>query len=138
MPTSPKIYVLDSFALFTFFQAEEPAASMVRDLLQKAERGEVGLFLSIMNLAEIYYITAKKIDHQVAQSIKQDSLNLPLSLVSVSDKQVLDAAEIKSNYNISICDVFLVAVAQELGGVIVTGDPELHEVESFMSILWLT
>lgn len=137
MPTTQSIFVLDAFALLAFFQAEEPAASQVRELLEKAERHEVKLYLSIINLGEIFYITAKNIDHHTAEQIKQDTIKLPLSVVSISDDQVVHAMEIKACHNLSFCDAFVVAIAQELGAVIVTGDPEFHCIESIVDVYWL-
>lgn len=51
-----KNYVLDSYAILTYFQ-NEAGAEKVEKLLADAETGDVRLFLSAVNLGETAYIT---------------------------------------------------------------------------------
>ncbi|HSG43562.1 MAG TPA: hypothetical protein VLA72_10455 [Anaerolineales bacterium] len=52
--------VLDAYALMAFFE-DEPWANLVRDLLLKAEDGnsKLNLFMSVINLGEIWYSIAR-------------------------------------------------------------------------------
>jgi PIN domain nuclease of toxin-antitoxin system len=50
-------YILDSYALLAYFQAE-PAGAKVRNILKEAAAGAVVTFLSVISLGEIYYIVA--------------------------------------------------------------------------------
>ena len=47
--------VLDAWAVLALLQQEEPAASRVRQLMEDAERGNIELFISIINFGEVYY-----------------------------------------------------------------------------------
>ena len=50
---------------------------------------------------------------------------------------MLAAARLKARYAISYADAFAVALAQELGAPVVTGDTEFEQVESLIDVLWL-
>jgi predicted nucleic acid-binding protein len=53
-------FVLDAWALVALLQGEEPAASDVRDLLQQAQSNDtIQLFVSVVNLGEVYYIISR-------------------------------------------------------------------------------
>ncbi len=47
-------YVLDAWAILALLQKEEPAASRVKHLLQEKRKDSVDLFISIINLGEVY------------------------------------------------------------------------------------
>jgi predicted nucleic acid-binding protein len=47
------------------------------------------------------------------------------------------AARLKARHTISYADAFAVALAQELGAPVVTGDREFEHVESLVEVLWL-
>ena len=47
------------------------------------------------------------------------------------------AAHIKAGHAISYADAFAVALAQDRGATILTGDPEFKEVEHLIPIEWL-
>ena len=130
------IYVLDSFALLAYFQAEAGGAK-VKDILKQAKMGEVVTSLSLINLGEIIYITGRKLSNDRAKEILLDILLLPIQLAEVTMDRVLAAAQIKTQYPISYADAFAVALAQELNATIVTGDPEFKQVESIVKLSWL-
>jgi ribonuclease VapC len=50
---------------------------------------------------------------------------------------MLAAAHIKANHSVAYADAFAVAAAQELGGAVLTGDPEFKEVEELIAVEWL-
>ena len=49
-------YVIDSYALLAYFQAE-PGGEKIRDLLRRAGAGDVMLALSLINLGETFDIS---------------------------------------------------------------------------------
>jgi PIN domain nuclease of toxin-antitoxin system len=50
--------VLDAYALMAFFE-DEPGADVVRNLLLKAEDGNLKLLISVVNLGEVWYSIAQ-------------------------------------------------------------------------------
>ncbi len=129
-------YILDSYALLAYFQAE-PAGLKVRSILKEASTDHGAVFLSVISLGEIYYIITRKRGDTTAGSIIEDIFRLPVDLVGVTTERVLAAAHVKALHPISYADAFVVAAAEEFSVTIVTGDPEFKEAESRVSILWL-
>ena len=129
-------YVLDSFALLAYFQAE-PGGAKVRDLLKKASAKKAAAFLSVINLGEIIYITERKLGPNTSENTLEDIFRLPIQLAEANMDRVLSAAHIKAQYAISYADAFVVSLAQELKATIATTDPEFKKVESLTNILWL-
>lgn len=130
------IYVLDSFAILAYFQAE-PGGTKVKELLKQARAGDTMTYLSLINLGEVIYTTGRKLGNDRAREILDDIMLLPIQLAEVTMARVLAAAQIKTQYPISYADAFAVALAQELKAAIVTGDPEFKQVESIVTLFWL-
>ena len=130
------IYVLDSFAILAYFQAE-PGGTKVKELLKQAKAGDTMTYLSLINLGEVIYTTGRKLDNDRAREILDDIMLLPIQLAEVTMARVLAAAQIKTQYPISYADAFAVALSQELKAAIVTGDPEFKQVESIVTLFWL-
>jgi predicted nucleic acid-binding protein len=129
-------YILDSYALLAYFQAE-PAGAKVRNILKEATTGASAVFLSVISLGEIYYIVARKNGEKKANEITEDISRLPVGLVDVTTKRVLAAAHVKALYPVSYADAFVVATAEEFSATIITGDPEFKQTESRAAVLWL-
>ena len=129
-------YILDSYALLAYFQAE-PAGAKVRNILKEAAAGAVVTFLSVISLGEIYYIVARKRGEEEAGAITEAISRLPVGLVDAMKERVLAAARVKAQHPVSYADAFVVAAAIEFTATIVTGDPEFKETESRAAVLWL-
>lgn len=128
-------YVLDSYALFAYFREEE-GADIVTKLIKETTK-DVRLFLSLVNFGEVAYITERERGTQQAAKLLEDIRHLPITLGRIDKERVLAAAHIKARYPVSYADAFAIALAQELGASVVTGDPEFKKVESVVSVLWL-
>jgi uncharacterized protein len=129
-------FILDSYALLAYFQAE-PAGAKVRDILKQASAGTVAAFLSVISLGEVYYIIARKKGEDRAGEIIEFISSLPVELVDATKERVLAAARVKAHYPVSYADAFVISTAIELTAVILTGDPEFKATESQAAILWL-
>jgi predicted nucleic acid-binding protein len=121
--------VLDAWAILALIQGEELAASQVKSLLQDAQEGHSDLFISIINLGEVYYRIGRSTSKDQAQETLTEIRLLPLTVVSVTDDAVLAAAELKMSYALSYADAFAGALSEELGAALVTGDPEFRQLE---------
>ena len=130
------VFVLDSFALLAYFQAE-PAALEVKEILRQARNEDALVLLSLINLGEIIYTVERKLGRDISRETLQDVLTLPISVTEITMDRVLSAAHIKANFPISYADAFTVALAQEMAATVITGDPEFKRVESLVDVLWL-
>nr|CBH36649.1 conserved hypothetical protein [uncultured archaeon] len=127
-------YVLDSFAILAYL-TEEEGADVVEDLLNKAKNGEVRLYLSYVNLGEVYYITIREKDVNEANESIALVKRLPIEFVQVDERIALIAGRVKATYSVSYADAFVVATAIMKEATIVTGDPEFKSID--MQVLWI-
>lgn len=133
---SAPLAVLDSYAILALV-AEEPGAQQVADLLL-AEAGS--LFMSAINLGEVYYIIARRRGEAAAQqvigAVQQEE---HLTIVEASWPRIQAAARLKAAGGLSSADAFALGLAQELKAPMVTGDPELQTAASRFGVdlIWL-
>jgi predicted nucleic acid-binding protein len=127
-------FVLDAWAVLALLQGEEPAASRVKGLLNDTQDGSTELFISIINLGKVLYRVGKvKGENEAWQTLDQIR-RLPVTVLSANDKSVFAAVEFKMQHAISYADAFAAATADELGATLITGDPELKQLESQVRI----
>ena len=131
--TESPAFVLDSFALLAYLQ-DEPVASRMEKLLEKAAKQSCHLFLSIINLGEILYIVERKGGVAKAQDALALIRQLPIEILSVDEPTVFAAAHIKASHSISYADSFVVAAAIEANATVVTADPEFQSVETIVKL----
>jgi uncharacterized protein len=130
---------LDSWAILAFLRREKPAGLHVRELLETAvQQPDETLFLSIINLGEVYYIVGRAKGLEEAEETIAEIRRLPLTVVPVDDQQVMAAAKLKARFAISYADAFALATAVQLNAPLVTGDPELTALADAFPIEILT
>ncbi|MBU4226163.1 MAG: type II toxin-antitoxin system VapC family toxin [Chloroflexi bacterium] len=122
------VFVLDAWALLAFLQGEEPAASRVKSLLQEARNEKVILYVSILNLGEVYYRIGKTRGQSEADALVEELQLLPLTILPASNEDVMAAAQLKIKYPISYTDAFAASTTLQHGAILLTGDPELLEL----------
>jgi ribonuclease VapC len=127
-------FALDSWAVLAYLQGEEPAASRVRDVIEGAQEGTARLFISIINLGEVYYRVGKIRNAKEAESVLADLRFLPMEILSAEDDTVLAAARLKMNYAISYADAFAAVIAIQKDAVLLTGDPELLGMKKIIRV----
>lgn len=127
---------LQRIALHLYLQ-EEPTAERIKYILRDCRAGHRHAAVSIINLGEVLYITERELGLSRARAVLAAIEQLPLEVLPAPRGAVLAAAHIKARYTISYADAFTVAAAQDLHGVIVTGDPEFRRVRDLVTIDWL-
>lgn len=120
-------WVLDAWAILALLQAEEPAAGRVRALVASVQPGDRGgwLHMSLINLGEVFYRVGRTRNLAMAETTLALLRELPIHFVPVTESRILAAARLKAGYALSYADAFAAALASELGGTLLTGDPEL-------------
>jgi ribonuclease VapC len=131
-----KSYVLDSYAVLTYFQNEK-GADQVEEMLRDAVQGKVTLSLSTVNLGEVVYITQRKVGEEGRHKLLSALDLLPLTVIDADRDLALLAAGIKAEHAISFADCFALALALQSGGAVITGDPEFKKGEKIAPIIWL-
>ena len=134
--TNKPTYLLDSFALLAYLN-DEPGGRRVKEILALGKSHKCRPVMSLINLGEVLYITERRRGLPAAQSVQALVESLPLELLEASRDLILDAAHIKASHSLSYADAFAVASAMRESAIILTGDPEYHEVEAMVKVEWL-
>ena len=131
-----KTYVLDSYAILALLE-DEPRAQAVADLIVA---DTLQLFLSIINLGEVFYIVWRRHGEAAARAVGRSLWQEDrLTIVEASWPRVEAAARLKAAGGLSYADAFGLGLAQELAACLVTGDPELRSAAARwrVDLLWL-
>jgi len=94
--------------------------------------------LSLINWGEFYYIIKRRVGKRKAEEALVLLEQLPVTILSVDERLVKEAAEVKSDYAVSYADAFCIATAQRSNGQILTNDPEFKLVKHIVTVVWLT
>jgi uncharacterized protein len=127
-------FVLDTFAVLAYLR-DEPGSRRVQDVLANSRAEPV--YLSWINLGEALYISERRGGTERARQVLALIEHLPIKLQQATRPRVLAAAHIKARFPVSYADAFAVAAAQEVGGTVLTGDPEFVAVEHLVRVEWL-
>lgn len=127
-------FVLDAWAVLALLQGEEPAASRVKQLLSTARDEDIECFISIINLGEVLYRIGKVEGEEEAWQTLEQMRRLPLTVVPAGEEAVLAAVRFKMRYAVSYADAFAAATTDELDATLVTGDPELEQLDNRIQI----
>ena len=97
------------------------------------------LVMNVVNLGEVFYVTAKGKNLAVAESVIEN-LRYRIAIVSATDDLVMYAATLKARHSVSYADAFAAGTAMLREVPLVTGDPELKAMsakEKKLKIEWI-
>jgi predicted nucleic acid-binding protein len=129
--------VIDAWALLAWLRNEQPAADHVRDCLQRAEEGNLQLFMSWINAGEVYYMLSRKHNAKIAEEFLARLPSMPIRVVLPDEEDIIAAAKLKSARKISYADGFAAALAAKESAALITGDPELRDMADVLTIEWI-
>jgi predicted nucleic acid-binding protein len=130
-----KEYVLDANALVRFFR-RTPGFIIVRGLIQQAKEGRAHLAMSVVNLGESFYVLARYFGKDEAMKFIESARDA-VALISIGEKQALDAAMMRFHYKLGLADCFAAELAMRLKATLVTADPEFAKLGKQVKILAL-
>ena len=131
-----KIRVLDSWAILEWMSGQQPACEPVAKLLAQAEQGRIRLLMSAINVGEVYYFLRKNHSEALAESWREASRTLPVTIGVPTADEIWHAALLKSRFPIAYADAFAAALAQKYRCPLVTGDPEFRAVHP-LELEWI-
>lgn len=129
-------FILDSFALLAYLE-EEPGADDVAAILERCSEGGAESWLSIVNFGEVLYITERERGLQAAQRVIAAIDQLPVRVMEADRTRTFAAAHVKAHHALAYADAFAIALALEVDGEVVTGDPEFAAVGDLVSVRWV-
>jgi predicted nucleic acid-binding protein len=105
----------------------EPAAPLVRQFLLDADAGNLELLMSWLNVAETFYILAKRASPAVAEEFLSRLPSLPIRIVLPDEDGIIAGARIKAAHPVAFGDAFAIALAQAEQASVITGDDEIRQ-----------
>ena len=136
MPHKPKAYVLDSWAILSFFH-DEPAAEKVETIIAEAHTLSIPMFMSVVNVAEVWYIIARRRSQSDANAAVQSLRQLGVNFVEAHWELAQEAGRFKAKNRMSFADCFAAALAKDKAATLLTGDKEFKQIEREITISWL-
>jgi ribonuclease VapC len=132
-----KTRVLDSWAILEWISGRQPATDLVGKLLAEAETGQTRLLMSAINVGEVYYFLMRNHSQDLAESWRESSWTLPATIEVPAADDIWSAASLKGRFAIAYADAFAAALAQKYNCTLVTGDPELRQVDQ-LELDWIS
>jgi len=130
------VRVLDSYSLIAYFEGETGANDMVEIFKLARDLGR-GLYLSVVNWGEVYYITLREAGRQKADEVAHVISTLPIQIVPADLELTKRAAEFKASKKMSYADCFAAALAKLRRAELVTGDRDFKQVEGEIKVMWI-
>lgn len=128
--------VLDAYAVMAFFE-NESGADEVHSLILKAEKDELQLYLSVINLGEVWYSIAREYSAKRADAVMREIEAMSIEVVDADWPLTRQAAGFKAAGRLSYGDCFAAALASTRNADLVTGDKEFKSLEGQIKIHWV-
>jgi PIN domain nuclease of toxin-antitoxin system len=127
--------VLDAFAVLALL-GDEPGAEDVA-VLPSSDGFE--FHVSAVNVGELMHILHRRFSPDAARAAEDAIYDHPrIRVAEATRDRIRAAAVLKAQGGISFADAFAAALAQEVGGPLVSGDPEFQALEGeALKIRWL-
>jgi predicted nucleic acid-binding protein len=120
-----KSKVVDAWAMIAW-PLDQGAARTVESFLQEADAGKLHLFMSWINVGEVYYVISKRHGHESAADFLDRLPSLPIRVVLPAEDAILAAAKVKAAHPVSYSDAFAISLAQSEKASVITGDDEIR------------
>jgi predicted nucleic acid-binding protein len=123
-------YVFDACALIALFKKEQ-GADKVKALLDNALDGQDLIYMSTVNLIEVYYGFYREMKKEQAGLILEQIYKMPIHFIDAIDKPIIDeASRLKALYYIPLGDAIGLASAVIINGAFVSSDhTDLDQIE---------
>src|SRR5579859_4319919 len=128
-----KIYVLDAGAIVRYL-ANGNGAEKVDALIQRAIKGEVQLFISVINWGEAFYSLAQKVGIGRAKADLK-TLGTCVTSVDAHETQAEAAANVRLRYKLGYADCFAAALAMSMNAILVTTDKDFAKLGKQLNVL---
>jgi predicted nucleic acid-binding protein len=132
-----KDFVLDTSAAIDYVQSG-PGASKMEQLLADAIREQLRLHISVLHLAELYYLTWQRAGEERARQTVASFSHLPVHVVPVDLSQALKAGELTAVHRIPYVDCVAAALALQQHATLVTADRDFEKLGRHFPTLWLS
>jgi len=136
MTRKAKALVMDTWAIIAYLE-DEPSAQQIADLIASAHEEEIPIYMTVVNVGEVWYNIAREISEDDANSSVKELHDLRIQFVDVDWELTLEAARFKSQNKMSYADCYAAALAKAKKADLVTGDKEFKALEDQIKIQWV-
>lgn len=116
---------------------DEPSAVQIADLIASAHEQGLPVYMSVVNVGEVWYIIAREISEQDADSSVKELRDLRIQFENVDWELTQEAARFKSQNKMSYAGFYAAALAKVKKADLVTGDKEFKPLEEQIKITWV-
>lgn len=114
-------YALDCWAILSWLDGDEPAATRVEEVLTTRP------FMNWINLGQVFYIVMRQANQKQAERVLRSIMPKVVPAQASADR-VLTAARIKAQHPMAYADALAISTALDHRAVLLTGDPEILSV----------
>ena len=136
MARKAKAYVLDTWAVIAYLE-DEPSGEQVEDLIATAHEDQIPVYMSVVNVGEIWYTVAREVSEEEADASVKLLRDLRIQFEDADWTLTQEAARFKSLNKMSYADCYAAALAKSKKADLVTGDTEFKPLDGEIKISWL-
>jgi predicted nucleic acid-binding protein len=136
MAKKAKAYVLDTWAVIAYLE-DEPSGEQVEDLIATAHEEQIPIYMSVVNVGEVWYTMAREISEEEADASVKTLRDLRIQFENADWELTQEAARFKSQHKMSYADAFAAALAKVKKADLVTGDNEFKPLDGEIKISWV-
>jgi uncharacterized protein len=136
MTRKAKALVLDTWAVIAYLE-DEPSGQQVADLIANAHEDEVPIYMTVVNVGEVWYTVAREVSEDDANQIVKELHDFRIQFVDADWELTQEAARFKSKHKMSYADCFAAALAKIHKADLITGDKEFKPLDGEITISWL-
>ena len=123
-----KKYVLDTSAILTFIE-NETGVEDVEKLLLEALEGKVQIFISVVSIIEVYYISLQEQGKKIADERLRLIDDLPVKQQPLGPDMTRIVGEMKAAKSLSFADCCIAGLAKLNRATIVHKDPDYEQIK---------
>jgi uncharacterized protein len=136
MTRKAKALVLDTWAIIAYLE-DEPSGQQVADLIADAHENEIPIYMTVVNVGEVWYTVAREVSEDDANQIIKELREFRIQFVDADWELTQEAARFKSKHKMSYADCYAAALAKIQKADLITGDKEFSPLENEIKISWL-
>jgi len=136
MAKKARAYVLDTWAVIAYLE-DEPSGEQVEDLIATAHEEQIPIYMSVVNVGEIWYTIAREVSEEEADASVKLLRDLRIQFEDADWTLTQEAARFKSLNKMSYADCYAAALAKFKKADLVTGDREFKPLDGEIKISWL-
>ena len=128
--------VLDAHAVLAYVNGEDGGRQVVALVLEAGRDGQ-RVFMSAVNIAEVFYVVERKRGAEAVAALPAILDVLSVEAVPADKELAREAAHLRASKRMSLADCFAAALAKSRQAPLVTADPDFKQVEDEVEVVWL-